>query len=467
MKSPTRSLADFVVDVSFDDLPDKVVKKSKRIILDTIGCALGGYTTEIGVIAINYINSLGGHPECTVIGNGKKTSNVNAAYANGRLANALDADETSAVASSHPANATLAASMACCESANASGRDLITSFTVGYDIASRLGVSMNRYIEGIASTNVLVFGAVSSAGKALELENDEMTHSLGIAGANTPIFSHSKWRETARARTPLFKYADAGWCAHVGVSAALLARLGMTGYYTILDGENGFWKSYGASKIDFDLLTRDMGMKWYVMESTFKPWPSCRFTHYPITAFLRIMNEHKVELDEIEEIRIHPNPLSAVPPFTNQSPKNMVACQFSHPHSLAMAAFDIPAGPEWQSPEKMNSAEITSFRKKVFVKDPSFAPSEEKRLDKKLPCRVEVVAGGRHFAAETEYAIGDPWSPETIMTYEQLKRKFRILASSVAATSDEWRKRVEKIIKTIDTLEDLPKVKDLTRLLSP
>src|ERR1700745_4295964 len=94
MTTLTQTLADFAVQTRFEDLPQPVVHEAKRLLLDTIGCALGAIDTTSGKIALEYVSMVGGTPHATVVGSDRRSSATAAAYANARLANVLDADDT-------------------------------------------------------------------------------------------------------------------------------------------------------------------------------------------------------------------------------------------------------------------------------------------------------------------------------------------------------------------------------------
>jgi 2-methylcitrate dehydratase PrpD len=85
----TQRLAHFVAQTRFEDLPPPVVAECRRLLLDTIGCALGAVRTESGRIALEYVGTLGGNPDATVLGAAQRSSVTAAAYANARLANVL------------------------------------------------------------------------------------------------------------------------------------------------------------------------------------------------------------------------------------------------------------------------------------------------------------------------------------------------------------------------------------------
>jgi 2-methylcitrate dehydratase PrpD len=56
----TEKVVDFVSETKFEDLPEIVVHKTKQIIFDSIGCALGGYVTDRAKISIELAEYLGG-----------------------------------------------------------------------------------------------------------------------------------------------------------------------------------------------------------------------------------------------------------------------------------------------------------------------------------------------------------------------------------------------------------------------
>ena len=135
MRAIAERLADFVTKARFSDMPEDVVHETKRVLLDSIGCAIGGHSMDIGRISVELARRLGGPPESTIIGTGDRVSCVNAAFANGELINALDYDAGSA---GHDTPVVIAASLAPVEGVQASGRDLLLAIAIGHEIATRL-----------------------------------------------------------------------------------------------------------------------------------------------------------------------------------------------------------------------------------------------------------------------------------------------------------------------------------------
>src|SRR6266511_3899997 len=88
--NPTRDLARFAVETRYEDLPDSVIHETKRILMDSIGCAIGALTIDKGKMSVSMAKRLGGRPEATIFGTGDKVSLTTAALANGELMFTLD-----------------------------------------------------------------------------------------------------------------------------------------------------------------------------------------------------------------------------------------------------------------------------------------------------------------------------------------------------------------------------------------
>ena len=102
-QSPTRELVNFAEKTVFDDVPTPVIEKTKRVLLDSIGCALGGNVVDRSKIALEFIEDAGGKPQATVIGR-HKTLCAHAAFVNAELMGLLTINL--AVALNRPARTT-------------------------------------------------------------------------------------------------------------------------------------------------------------------------------------------------------------------------------------------------------------------------------------------------------------------------------------------------------------------------
>lgn len=465
-KGATYALAEFIANTTFGDLPADVVKKTKQLTLDTLGSALGGYLTDLGAISSGVIKTLGGNPESTIIGSGAKTSCVNAAFANAKMANALDCDEVF-YNGAHFASPTIAAALALGERERASGEDVLTAIALGYDATARVGISSIRPKGALSSFSWHAVGSIVASAKLLGFDQDETLNALGIGCANAPVTCLRKsWPET------MVKYGDMGVMAYQGILSALLAQMGHTGSTDILEGENGFWRFIGAERCDYTVLLNQLGEEWYVMDSSIKPYPACRWIHPSLDLFTKMVKENELRLEEIETVVVR------VPPRAAElgniyEPKDWLSAQVSIPYTIALVALEVPPSSEWQSPQWYKNPSVLRFHRKVKVEeDPDAAKilssSEQPPYGfKRGSTSVEIVAKSRTFKMRTEYAKGDPWLPETEMTDEELDDKFRCFASRIAESSMRWHKRIEEIIEKTHKMERMSDIGELMELLSP
>jgi 2-methylcitrate dehydratase PrpD len=276
-------LVKFVMETTFDDLPEELVHETKRTLLDCLGCGVGGLRTKRGRISTQMAQRMGGTPESTILGTAGKVSCVHAAFANGELINALDYDTTF---SNHIPPYVIPAPLAVGETVSAPGKDLILSVALGQEVARRIrlaatgpywpkpdepdrGKIIYGYVSGNSSS---VFGATVGAGKMLNLSPEKMASAMGIAAYAGPPSTYSKWMRTVPGR--MTKYGPPGFSAEVGVQSALLADMGYYGDTDVFEGEYGYWRFSGYQEWNKDKVVADLGKKWVCLKVGYKKYPA-------------------------------------------------------------------------------------------------------------------------------------------------------------------------------------------------
>jgi 2-methylcitrate dehydratase PrpD len=277
------ALVNLVGDTTFGDLPDEAVHETKRVLLDSIGVALGAPRMTHGRICRDLGKQLGGAPESTILGTKGKVSCLNAAFTNGELINTLYMDPLFAFRS--PA-VVIPATLALAEKACASGKGLILAVALGHEIAARIGSAVRPtywpepglgadkgkiIYEKVCGNAHAVFGAAVGAGKILDLSPAKMAHAMGIAGYAGPPNVFSKWIDTTPGN--MLQIGPAGFGAEVGVKSALLAEAGYTGDTDIFEGNYSFWNFSGAQGWNTSKVVEDIGTKWRCHQIFYKRYP--------------------------------------------------------------------------------------------------------------------------------------------------------------------------------------------------
>jgi 2-methylcitrate dehydratase PrpD len=473
--SSTQELVDFTLKVKFGDLPDSVVRQSKRVFLDDIGCALGGHVTEKAKIVMEFVKEMGGEAQASIIG-GHKASWALAAFANGELINALDYDAVGPLVG-HVTPYVTPSCLTIGEKVRASGKELITAIALAHEIGGRVASTIAQHIiskeehpyyedSPRSSFTATVFGAVAGACKLLQMDAEGVANAFGIAGASTPVPATMKWEYTTRGNFMVKYNCWPGWIAQLATVATLLADKGFTGDTTILDGEWGFWKIVGSPFFNLERLAGGLGKTWHLEEMKFKAYPCCGCNHTGIDAINKIMEENKIEPDDIEEIIARGTPYLLYPCRSGTELRQSLDTQFVNAYIFALAVYQgRKPGPDWQSAATAKDARISKLMKKVRVQLHPRAGELMRNLIKagKEPSFrdtiVEVTAKGKKFTAEVKYSKDSPANP---MTDNELKEKFRNNAyySSLRAS------KVDKIIEMINDLEKITNITELTQLLT-
>ena len=80
--SVAETLARYALSLEYADLPAEVVRETKRFMIDSIGCGLGGFSADASQIANRLAAGVGAARGATVMCSGVKTSADLAAFAN-------------------------------------------------------------------------------------------------------------------------------------------------------------------------------------------------------------------------------------------------------------------------------------------------------------------------------------------------------------------------------------------------
>jgi len=454
-------LASYFGELRFEDVPRDVVDEAKRLLIDTFGCTIGGARTEIAPIVTAGAYAFGSGEDAAVVGRPGRTGLLRAAYINGRLANAMDFDETFPVGV-HFGIGAVAAGLALAEREALAGSDLLLAIIVGYEIGARLATAIGPMVfvrDGIVEGYPTVWGvaapvvlaSAAASAKALRLNADVFHQALAVASSNAPLPAGSQW--SAAIDLPNCKYADAGWCTVTGLFGAILAATGTEGFPLILEDEQGMARMYGRDSTHLHHLFEGLGQRWMLRDITYKPWPTCRFTHYPMTALERLMHSHEFDPSKIERIVVESSPLAISRRFTQRDPKTFASRQFSYPHMIALQLLGEPAGPSWLDERWDSDPQFTALKDKVEVTEHprarDFGQHFEKNQIRQMPGGIRVWQDGREFAAETDFADGDPWDPKTRFSEEALAEKFCRLVDDEDAAS---------ILADLRRIEELPSV---------
>ncbi|MFC1964421.1 MmgE/PrpD family protein [Chloroflexota bacterium] len=451
----TRDIAQYIAGARFEDLPPNVVRITKQLVLDDIGCAFGGLFTDEARLIIDYVKDVDGKPEVTIIGDGSKVPAVHSGV-NVYLANALDFDTAYR-------NYTLTGTMptwtaiSMAELQGASGKDIITSIVTAYDIVNRIADATESSLElRLRNDNhsYQTFASMIAAAKILGLDEDRICDAIGIAGYTAPLVNINLWLKGSS--TSPIKGAEF-WHCNRGIQAAMLAQRGFMGPPGVLDEKEwGYWAGV-SDRCDWNTFTYKLGEEYYVEKYLcFKPWSCCRCNHHGIEMLLGLLKEERIDPMDIDEVIFKEHAtLVSWAPFHIQTPKDEFEAMYSVPYSLATMALGYEPGPDWFAKERRNDPRVTQLAKKIrLVEDPEVTKVHGKNPEKSFS-KLELRVKGKIYQTQIDDCKGDPQKP---MTQEEIEAKFRSMARRVVND-----KQVARTIDLVNHLEELNNIKELSR----
>ncbi len=338
MSDYTRQLAEFVANTCYDDIPADVVARAKVVMLDTLSCAVAGYTKapeECGWI-LNFIKETGGIPESTVWLDGYRTSAMMAAMANSTMVHTVDFDDTHIDSIAHLGAGLLGTVLSLGEKVKATGKEVLTAFILGFDVGARAGNSVNKgevhlhykYWHPTATAGTIACAAAAAKLMKLDANAAEQAIGLGIDQACGLRYCIDKG--------DFSKSLHPGWAAMRGVMAAQMIAGGSSGPRGLLEYPTGFCNAT-CSEPKLELLTERLGNDYTIMRDALKMYPTIHGSHSGIEATLNIITKNDIPWQEIEKILIRLSPL-AKGQGVNYQPDSVLAARLSLPCCMTFAA---------------------------------------------------------------------------------------------------------------------------------
>jgi 2-methylcitrate dehydratase PrpD len=417
---PTRTLASFLTDLRFEQIPQPVVERTKELFLDWIASALAGR----GARPVRILEAFAAHMgpregPSEILVSRRRTSPLFAALVNGAASHVVEQDDVHNGAVFHPATVVFPAVLAAAQDVDASGQALLDAAISGYEAGIRIGAYLGRshyrvfHTTGTAGT----LAAAAAVAHVLNADTEVMVDALGSAGTQAAGLweflrdaADSKQLHTAKAAVD-------------GLLAAYVARDGFTGAQHILEGTQGMAAGM-STDADARKLTAGLGERWGVLETSFKYHASCRHTHPAADALLQAMRDHHLTVDRIAHIRayVHQAALDVLGPVTD--PQTVHQAKFSMAFVLALIALYQQAGIEQFTERALRDPRLREVMGRIeWVFDPEIDAAYPQRWIGK----VEVEAtDGAVFVSYVPIPKGDP---ENTLTRAEIESKAQRLAA--------------------------------------
>ena len=435
-KHPSQALATFAAELSFEQVPDAVIRRTEDLMLDWLGSVFAARSAR-PVQSIQRFAEMMGPTDgpSEVLISRRTTSPVFAALVNAAASHYVEQDDVHNGSVFHPAAVVFAPVLAAAQALGASGTQLLTAVVAGYEVGIRVGEFLGRshYRTFHTTATAGTLAAAAAVGRLLGLSPDQMLHAFGSAGTQ----SAGVWEFLRDAADS--KQLHCAHAAASGLMSAYLAQDGFTGAAQVLEGAQGLGVGM-STDADPARLTDGLGTRWALAETSFKFHASCRHTHPAADALLQVMVQNGLKAGDIERVvtHVHQGAIDVlgrvvVPATVHQG-------KFSMGTVLGLIAVHGRAGLT-EFDRDFLAPEVTAFRDKVMME-------LDREVDTAYPARwigkVSVTTSdGRMLSSRVDEPKGDPGN--TLSRAEIEDKMKRLTQYGEAATPQEAQALCERV----------------------
>jgi 2-methylcitrate dehydratase PrpD len=397
----TQTLATFVADTRYSDLPATLIAECKVATLDVFAAAFVGSSMPWAQRVVEMVHELGGALEVSVVNQPWKTDVSRAALANGAMIGAFECEP---LTGSHAGGTVLPAALAISQRDHRAGKDFLLAIALGFEISGRL----QRTAVGLESTRGFhnpgvqgPFGAAAAVGKLFGFDAATLASALGLAGSCAAGLLEFAWAGDDTKRVHL------GRASSMGLESALLAKKGLHGPVTVIEGPYGYFNAF-SEPTDIAKLTDGLGKKWIIQPGSHKAYAT-HVTHQAVVQAIQdLKREHGFDAKTITQVTIRGAHRILEGRHSVRDPMTVMGGQYSLPFTAAVALTR-----DMSNPLVYNDA---------AVKDPlvrTLAKSMELIIDKSIPethgaippAEVTITCGSNAYRKTTTPHKGSPLNP--------------------------------------------------------
>jgi len=418
--------------------------------LDTIAAMISGTKLHPGEIAVSYAATLGGTPEASIVGTRLQTSTVTAALANGMLAHADETDDSHAPSLTHPGCCVVPAALAIAEKTGASGEQFLRTVALGYDVCTRVNMSLVTDDLGATphSTHAIggTFGAGAGAGALFGFDARQVRDLLSYCAQQASGLSCNV-RDTEHIEKA---FDFAGMPARNGVTAATMVAHGFTGVDDVFSGERNFYLAFTKNP-DPTQLYDGLGERFEIMATNIKKWSVGSPAQAALDALTHLMTNDGLKGENVASMRVHLATRSAR--TVDSAPMPDINVQ----HLMALLMVDgTLTFASTHDRARMADPAVLAVRKLIEL-----VPSDELAVAR--PRRQAIVEAslrdGRKLSHRTKMVRGTADNP---MTREEVEAKAHDLVAGVFGAA-----RASALVEAVRGIGRVRDMREMQKLWSP
>jgi 2-methylcitrate dehydratase PrpD len=456
----TEEIAGFVEAIQFKDVPPEAHHIAKRCIIDGIGVILAGIAEPCALIVRDHVLSIGGHQECSFLG--QKQNRVPAhlaALVNGTAGHAMDWDDTALAKTPdkavllHPTLPLLAAVLAMGEKLAVSGQALLTAFITGFEVECKIAEAIHpdHWFRGFHTSNTCgIFGATAAVAKLMGLDAERVRSAFGIAASMAAGINVN--------HGTMVKPLHMGRAAENGIVCAQLSASGYQSHPDALESHKGFFHAF-AGGFDPEKIQGKLGRPFSILDPgvCIKPYPCGVVGHQPMEGMKDLAIEHDLQPEDVAHVKVSTgsNVLPPKGPLVYKIAQTALQGKFCVPFQIACMIIRRKAGLREFSDEFVQSAPVQEMMGRI---EAVIDPEIDALGRDKIVSIIEVqLKDGRILRGKSpELYRGGPQNP---LSREALAEKFNDCVQQILKPD-----QAEKLMGCIESLEDLDSIRELVKM---
>ncbi|OZJ05663.1 hypothetical protein BZG36_01428 [Bifiguratus adelaidae] len=461
--SVTVQLAEWVANLQWDSVPERVRERVRYLILDGLACALVASHLPWSEQAVHAVLEMESPGACPIVGwPGVNIGPLPAALLNSTFIQGFELDDYHSVAPLHSNSIILPALMSLVEHTkgkrnhNISGKDFMLATLAGYEIGPRVGLALHGgEILSRGWHSGPVFGPAASAGassKLLKLNAIQIEDALGIACTQACGLMSAQFESSV-------KRMQHGFAARNGLFAALMAESGYKGIRKVFERDyGGFLKVYtlGAAPPEVQEVVKGLSEVWQTLNINVKPYACMAGIHATVDCIKEMQASGSISLDDIQGVKIEMGEAAYKHGgWKAEEPINVIGAQMNASYIAAAQLIDGDIGMRTFSTEKLNRQTIWDLVRKIqVVHQEEFDRLPDPR--DRLCTRVTTDCGNGNAKQST---VVRPTGVKAPLTNEDIVTKFETLTFGLI--SREQQAAVINLIAHLEDCEDVSKLFDL------
>jgi 2-methylcitrate dehydratase PrpD len=435
----TRDVAQYIADTSYRDFDPAALHRAKLLFLSTLGMAVAGSRIHAGKLLADYVRGYGAAGSSGVPGAGFRTTAELAAFAAATAAHSTELEDDSWPEAMYTCHI-IPSVFALGEELGSSGKNILEAFIIGYETQARPGMILTdggaTERGNLTAPHLGTIGVAAASSKLLGFNAHTTTMAISLAVSQ----ASGSTRQTG---TGAHLY-EAGVAGRNGITAAKLAKLGLTGEANILEGPKGYFDALaGHQQIDFPL---GRGSDLRMMQIGFKKFTACYLMQRVIDGISELVEDNNVQADQIERVVVEVNP--TFPEIIKfPEPANGDEARFSMHHAAAAAMIREPITIETFDDSGVRDTKLTRhWAKTEVVVHPDWRRGI---MGDHNPVTIHL-SDGRKLFKDCIISHGDPEDP---LTDDEVRGKY--MACCQGVLSQDNAERGADLVMRLDALNDV------------